>query len=128
VVGTRSEALSISQTAFFGTAPSLSRWPTSPVCNQPSTMTMAVSAGSLVIAVAHDGHGRALATTALAGTDPYEMTGSLPAWGATHAAQPDAVLKPGAHGSVAAFGLDILRLGAAEAGVHEVDEASARRR
>ncbi|MGW2521573.1 hypothetical protein ACWC09_32055 [Streptomyces sp. NPDC001617] len=53
---------------------------------------------SLVIAVARDGHGRPLATTALTGPDPYEMTGSLLAWGAAHAAQPDAVLKPGAHG------------------------------
>ncbi|MFD9509043.1 NAD(P)H-binding protein [Streptomyces mirabilis] len=83
---------------------------------------------SLVIAVARDGHGRLLATTVLTGPDPYEMTGSLLAWGAVHAAAPDAVLKPGVHGPVAAFGLDTLRLGAAEAGVHEVDEASARRR
>ncbi|MDX3574320.1 saccharopine dehydrogenase NADP-binding domain-containing protein [Streptomyces sp. ID05-47C] len=83
---------------------------------------------SLVIAVARDSHGRPLATTALTGPDPYEMTGSLLAWGATHAAQPDAVLEPGAHGPVAAFGLDTLRLGAAEAGVHEVDGAPARRR
>jgi short subunit dehydrogenase-like uncharacterized protein len=83
---------------------------------------------SLVIAVARDGHGRPLATTALTGPDPYEMTGSLLAWGAARAAQPDAVLKPGAHGPVAAFGLGTLRLGAAEAGVHEVDGASARRR
>ncbi|MFE9453412.1 hypothetical protein [Streptomyces sp. NPDC006739] len=56
------------------------------------------------------------------------MTGSLLAWGAARAAQPDAVLKPGAHGPVAAFCLDTLRLGAAEAGVHEADGASARRR
>ncbi|MDQ0836188.1 short subunit dehydrogenase-like uncharacterized protein [Streptomyces achromogenes] len=83
---------------------------------------------SLVIAVARDSRGRPLATTALTGPDPYEMTGSLLAWGAARAAQPDAVLKPGAHGPVAAFGLDNLRLGAAEAGVHEADEASARRR
>jgi hypothetical protein len=83
---------------------------------------------SLVIAVARDGQGRPLATTALTGPDPYEMTGSLLAWGAAHAAQPGAVLKPGAHGPVAAFGLDALRLAAAEAGVHEVDGASARRR
>jgi short subunit dehydrogenase-like uncharacterized protein len=83
---------------------------------------------SLVIAVARDGHGRPLATTALTGPDPYEMTGSLLAWGAVHAAAPEAVLKPGAHGPVAALGLDTLRLGAAEAGVHEVDEASARLR
>ncbi|MCD7442226.1 saccharopine dehydrogenase NADP-binding domain-containing protein [Streptomyces lincolnensis] len=83
---------------------------------------------SLVIAVARDSQGRPLATAALTGPDPYEMTGSLLAWGAAHAAQPDAVLKPGAHGPVAAFGLDTLCLGAAEAGVHEVDGASARRR
>lgn len=83
---------------------------------------------SLVIAVARDGSGRHLARTALTGPDPYEMTGSLLAWGAVHAAAPDAVLEPGAHGPVAAFGLDTLRLGAAEAGVHEVDEASARSR
>lgn len=81
---------------------------------------------SLVIAVARDGHGRPLATAALTGPDPYEMTGSLLAWGAVHAAQPDALLKPGAHGPVAAFGLDTLRLGAAEAGVLEVDGARGR--
>ncbi|MFF5308449.1 saccharopine dehydrogenase NADP-binding domain-containing protein [Streptomyces massasporeus] len=83
---------------------------------------------SLVIAVARDGQGRPLVTTTLTGPDPYEMTGSLLAWGAVQAAAPDAVLEPGAHGPVAAFGLDTLRLGAAEAGVHEVDEVSARRR
>lgn len=83
---------------------------------------------SLVIAVARDSQGRPLATTALTGPDPYEMTGSLLAWAAAHAAQPDAVLKPGAHGPVAAFGLDTRRLGAAEAGVHEADGASARHR
>jgi hypothetical protein len=49
------------------------------------------------------------------------VTGSLLAWGAARAAQPDAVLKPGAHGPVAAFGLGTLRLGAAEAQVHEAE-------
>lgn len=83
---------------------------------------------SLVIAVARDGYGRPLATTALTGPDPYEMTGSLLAWGAVHAAAPDAVLKPGVHGPVAAFGLDTLRVGVTEAGVQEVDEASVRHR
>ena len=81
---------------------------------------------SLVIAVARDDSGRPLATTALTGPDPYEMTASLLAWGAVHAAAPDAVLKPGVHGPVATFGLDTLRLGAAEAGLHEADESSAR--
>jgi hypothetical protein len=82
---------------------------------------------SLVIAVARDDSGRPLATTALTGPDPYEMTGSLLAWGAVHAAAPDAVLEPGVHGPVAAFGLETLMLGAGEAGVHEADESSARR-
>lgn len=82
---------------------------------------------SLVIAVARDGRGRPLATAALTGPDPYEMTGSLLAWGASRAAQPDAVLEPGAHGPVAAFGLETLRRGAAEAGVREVEGASAAR-
>ncbi|MFG2727649.1 hypothetical protein [Streptomyces canus] len=56
------------------------------------------------------------------------MTGPLLAWGAARAAQPDAFLASGAHGPVAACGLGTLRLGAAEAGVHEVDGATVRRR
>ena len=81
---------------------------------------------SLVIAVARDDSGRALATTALTGPDPYEMTASLLAWGAVHAAAPDSFLAPGVHGPIAAFGLDTLRIGAAEAGLHDVDDPSAR--
>lgn len=75
---------------------------------------------SLVIAVARDGSGRPLATTVITGPDPYEMTASLMAWGAVHAAAPDAGLRPGAHGPVAAFGLETLRRGAAETGLSEV--------
>src|SRR6266508_3197479 len=82
---------------------------------------------SLVIAVARDDSGRPLATTALTGPDPYELTASLLAWGAVHAAAPDAALTPGAHRPVAAFGLDTLSLGAAESGLHQADESSARR-
>jgi hypothetical protein len=81
---------------------------------------------SLVIAVARDDSGRPLATTALTGPDPYQLTASLLAWGAVHAAVPDAALKPGVHGPVAAFGLDTLRLGAAEAGLHQAQESSTR--
>lgn len=44
---------------------------------------------SLVIAVARDASGSPLATTALTGPDPYEMTASLLAWGAIHAATPE---------------------------------------
>jgi putative NADH-flavin reductase len=74
---------------------------------------------SLIIAVARDAAGRPLTTTALTGPDPYTMTGSLLAWGATRAADPDAGLTPGAHGPVVAFGLDALTLGAAEVGIHQ---------
>jgi hypothetical protein len=81
---------------------------------------------SLVIAVARDDSGRPLATTALTGPDPYQLTASLLAWGAVHAAAPDATLTPGVHGPVAAFGLDTLRLGAAEAGLHQAQESSTR--
>ncbi|MFE7616529.1 saccharopine dehydrogenase NADP-binding domain-containing protein [Streptomyces sp. NPDC057496] len=76
---------------------------------------------ALVIAVARDTSGRPLATTALTGPDPYEMTGSLLAWGASHAAAPGTDLTPGAHGPVTAFGLQTLRLGAAQAGLHEIE-------
>jgi short subunit dehydrogenase-like uncharacterized protein len=79
---------------------------------------------SLIIAVARDASGARLATTALTGPDPYELTASLMAWGATHLATPEASLTPGVHGPVAAFGLDALKQGAAEAGVHEVAGAS----
>ena len=82
---------------------------------------------SLVIAVARDESGRPLATTALTGPDPYELTASLLAWGAVQAAAPDAALTPGVHGPVAAFGLDTLSLGVAEAGLHQANESSARR-
>ncbi|MFI6360079.1 hypothetical protein ACIBJF_47795 [Streptomyces sp. NPDC050743] len=79
---------------------------------------------ALVVAVARDAAGRVLATTALTGPDPYEMTGSLLAWGAGHAAAPRTTLTPGAHGPVAAFGLQTLRLGAAQAGLHETERTA----
>ena len=44
---------------------------------------------------------------------------------AVHMATPDPFLKPGVHGPVAAFGLDTLSLGAAEAGLHEANESPA---
>lgn len=79
---------------------------------------------ALVVAVARDAAGRALATTALTGPDPYEMTGSLLAWGASHAAAPSTSLTPGAHGPVTAFGLQTLRLGAAQAGLHRTRQTT----
>ena len=44
------------------------------------------------------------------------------AWAAIHMAAPGAALTPGVHGPVAAFGLDTLSHGAAESGLHEVDD------
>ena len=79
---------------------------------------------SLIIAVARDASGAPLATTALTAPDPYEMTASLIAWGATRAAAPTAALTPGVHGPVTAFGLDTLRAGATESGINEVDHPS----
>ncbi|SBV01573.1 Uncharacterized conserved protein [Streptomyces sp. Ncost-T6T-1] len=79
---------------------------------------------ALVIAVARDAARRPLAVTALAGPDPYEMTGSLLAWGASHAAAPGTVLTPGVHGPVTAFGLGALRLGAEQAGLREIGRSA----
>lgn len=61
-----------------------------------------------------------LAKTALTRPDPYEMTGSLLAMGATRSADPDTTLAPEAHGPVAAWGLDALLHGAAAAGLEDV--------
>jgi putative NADH-flavin reductase len=77
---------------------------------------------SLVLATARDASGHVLAKTGLIGPDPYEMTGSLLAWGAIHAADPGAHLAPGAHGPVAAFGLATLLEGAAAAGLKDVSD------
>ncbi|MGW4380376.1 saccharopine dehydrogenase NADP-binding domain-containing protein [Kitasatospora sp. NPDC004531] len=83
---------------------------------------------ALVIATARDAAGRPLATTALTGPDPYEMTASLLAWGASHAATPGAALTPGAHGPVTAFGLRTLRHGATQARLHETEHTAIRGR
>jgi len=83
---------------------------------------------SLVLATARDASGRVLAKTALTGPDPYEMTGSLLAWGATRAADTDTTLAPGAHGPVAAWGLDALLHGAAAAGLEDVTSRASPRR
>jgi short subunit dehydrogenase-like uncharacterized protein len=75
---------------------------------------------SLVLATARDASGHVLAKTALTGPDAYAMTGSLLAWGAVRAADPDANLPPGVHGPVAGFGLEALLQGAAAAGLQDV--------
>ncbi len=75
---------------------------------------------SLVLATARDASGHVLAKTGLTGPDPYEMTGSLLAWGAARAADPDADLPAGVHGPVAGFGLEALLQGATAAGLEDV--------
>jgi hypothetical protein len=80
---------------------------------------------SLIVAVARTAGGQELATVALTGPDAYTMTSSLLAWGASYAAAPPAPLPPGAHGPVAAFGLEALRRGAAEVGLAEKASGSA---
>jgi len=77
---------------------------------------------SLVIAIARDPSGAPLATTALTGPEPYQTTPSLIAWGALHTAALGATLPAGVHGPIAAFGLDTLRHGATESGLHEADD------
>jgi hypothetical protein len=72
--------------------------------------------------VARAPSGAPLATTALTGPDPYQMTASLLAWAAIHAAASNAPLTPGVHGPVAAFGLHTLEQAAAESGLHDADE------
>jgi hypothetical protein len=53
-------------------------------------------------------------------TGRVEMTGSLLAWGAVRAVDPDANLAPGVHGPVAGFGLEAVLQGAAAAGLEDV--------
>lgn len=77
---------------------------------------------SLVLATARDAAGHVLAKTGLTGPDPYEMTGSLLAWGAVRAADPNADLAPGVHGPVAGFGLEALVQGATAAGLEDVSD------
>ncbi|MGX4734649.1 hypothetical protein [Kitasatospora griseola] len=79
---------------------------------------------ALVIATARDAAGRPLATTAPTSPDPYEMTGSLLAWGASHAATPGTTLTPGTHGPVTAVGLRTLRDGTMQAGLYEVGDTA----
>lgn len=75
--------------------------------------------GSHVVAVAYDGDGASLASAHVAGIDAYSFTGSFLAWGATTAL--DGGLRgTGALGPVAAFGLDDLVRGSAEAGIERV--------
>jgi short subunit dehydrogenase-like uncharacterized protein len=71
---------------------------------------------SEIVAVAYDTAGRQLASVALAGPNPYDLTAGLLAWGAAQAAD-GAVSGTGALGPVEAFGVPGLLAGAESAGL-----------
>jgi short subunit dehydrogenase-like uncharacterized protein len=75
--------------------------------------------GSHVVAIAYGADGGALATARVEGVDGYTFTGAILAWGAVSALE-HGLRGTGALGPVAAFGLDELERGCAEAGLARV--------
>jgi short subunit dehydrogenase-like uncharacterized protein len=75
--------------------------------------------GSHVVAIASDEAGNPIASARVAGVDGYTFTGRILAWGATTALE-HGLKGTGALGPVAAFGLDELERGCAEAGIERV--------
>jgi short subunit dehydrogenase-like uncharacterized protein len=110
-------------------APLLSRVPSRAVAAVTDLVTRRVapdpSAAALAEARSHflaevfDATGTLLARTRLTAPEPYAITADLLAWGAGRAAE-HGVRGTGALDAVAAFGLDELVAGAAEAGIVEV--------
>jgi short subunit dehydrogenase-like uncharacterized protein len=84
----------------------------------PSSATLE-RARTVTVAEVRDRAGTVVSRVELAGPEPYGLTAALLAWGATTAAA-GRVRGTGALGPVAAFGLDALTAGAAEAGLHRV--------
>jgi short subunit dehydrogenase-like uncharacterized protein len=75
--------------------------------------------GSHIVAIAYGAGGEPLASARVAGVDGYTFTGRMLAWGATRALEAG-LQDSGALGPVAAFGLDELERGSAEAGIERV--------
>ena len=75
--------------------------------------------GSRVYAIASDAGGNELARVRLEGVNGYDFTGRILAWGAQRALE-QGLQGTGAMGPVAAFGLDELEAGVAEAGLARV--------
>jgi short subunit dehydrogenase-like uncharacterized protein len=73
-------------------------------------------ARSKIVAVASDAAGTTLATVRLEGTNPYDFTAEMLAWGAMRAAEAG-LPRAGALGPVDGFGLDALERGVASAGI-----------
>ena len=84
----------------------------------PAAPAEAALAGATVhvVAEAFDAAGTVLARTRLRAPEPYALTAELLAWGAGRAAE-HGVAGVGALDAVAAFGLDEVEKGAAEAGI-----------
>lgn len=85
------------------------------VAAAPSEATLA-QARSSTVAEVRDAAGALVGRAEFAGPEPYGLTADLLAWGATTAAS-GGVRGTGALGPVAAFGLEALTAGAAEAGL-----------
>ena len=75
--------------------------------------------GSAIIAIAYGRASEELATVEVRGVNGYEFTARILAWGAAHAAA-EGLEGAGALGPAAAFGLDTLVAGCAEAGIEVV--------
>ncbi len=72
---------------------------------------------SHAVAIAYDKSGERLGEVRLAGSDPYEFTANLLAWGAVRARDAGGLRDVGALGPAEAFGVDELERGCAEAGI-----------
>src|SRR5699024_9262844 len=75
-------------------------------------------AESTIIAEAIDENGHVIASTILSGTEPYQFTGNLLAWGANellNRKRPNAAI--GVHGPLTAFGIDRITAAVAHAGI-----------
>ena len=85
------------------------------VAEAPSEATLA-AARTIAVAEVRDRAGSLVSRVELAGPEPYGLTAGLLAWAATTAAS-GGVRATGALGPVAAFGLEDLTAGAAQAGL-----------
>lgn len=85
-----------------------------------STYTPSGPGTTLVLARTRDHRGKITSQVALAGTEPYRLTGELLADGAVRAATEN--IGTGALGPVAAFGIEQLQAMATRAGLTEVDD------
>ncbi len=103
--------------------PEIVRWTAAlpRVSDGPDDETRA-RAGSAVVATAYDGAGRPLATTRMAGGDPYSFTERMLSWAARRIATNGAPVKSGVLGPTEAFSLRVLVEACATAGLNVIDD------